>query len=83
MAFTTPKQWRDMHDRVSARDVELERLVRTFFLDKFRSGGVELDLGDPTTVERALTTQEKNLIRARVATLCNENSADYLLAVAP
>jgi hypothetical protein len=83
MAFTTPKQWRDMHDRVAARDVEIERLVRAFFLDKFRAGGAELDLGDPTTEERAMTAQEKNQLRARVATLCNANSADYLLAVAP
>ena len=83
MAFTTPEQWRLMNTRVRTRDIEIERLVRAFFADKFRSGSPDLELGDPTTAERAMTAQEKNQLRARVSVLCNENAADYLLAVAP
>jgi hypothetical protein len=83
MAFTTLEQWRQMERRVRDRDIEIRRLVQSFFQDKYRQGGADLEIGDPTTAERLLTPAEKNQIRARVATLCNENSAEYLAAVAP
>ena len=81
MAFSTPQEWRALKARVQNNEVELERLLRLFFEDKFLGSADGAFPGDPTYTERPLTNQEKNAIRARVVALCNAQSNEYLSAI--